>query len=92
MVARDTGHHLFSFFTNGSLCFKFDAAGRNIEYPCTGSVDAAGSACHDEIGFRIGVPRPKGITGLNQVINDKRILWSEIVDAIAALTLWRGLM
>ncbi len=76
-----------------ALCSKFDAAGRNIKYPCLGVIDAtAGSVCHDEIIFRIGVPRPKGITAFNQVINDNELSWIEIVSAIAAYTLWYGLI
>ena len=46
----------------------------------------AGSVCHDEIVFRIGVPRPKGITAFHQVIDDNKLSWIESVAAVAALT------
>jgi hypothetical protein len=64
---------LSGFFTNGSLCSKFDAAGRNIKYPCIGTINATGSVCHVEIGVRIGVPCPKRITAFHQVIRETGI-------------------
>lgn len=53
------------FFTSWSLCSKFDAAGRDIKYPIIGIINAVGSVRHDEIGVRIGVPGPKGITAFH---------------------------
>ena len=70
------------------LCSTFDAAGRNIKYPCLGVINAtAGSVCHDEISLRIGVPCPKGITCCHQVIQDEGLPRVDRISAIAALTL-----
>ena len=57
-----------------------------------GSINATGSVCHDEIGFRIWVPCPEGITAFDQVINDNKLLWIDVIGAIAADTLGCGLI
>ena len=78
---------------SSALCSKFDAAGRNIKYPCLGVINAtAGSVCHDEISLRIGVPCPKGIAAFHQVIEDKGLSRFDRVGAIAAYNLWYGLI
>ena len=80
------------FFTNGSLS-KLEAAGRDIKYPCVVTIINTGSSvCHDEILFRVGVPRPKGIAAFHQVIKDQSLSWIDTVGAIAAFPLGCGLI
>ena len=82
----------FGLLTDSWLWPKFDAAGGNIKHPCIGSIDAAGSVGHDEIGVRIGVPRPKGITAFHQVIDDNKLSWIERVATVATLAIRFGLI
>ena len=64
--------------------------GRNAKYPCIGisnAIDARGAVSHDEIGFRIGVPCPKGVAADNQVVNEDRLSWIDTVGAITTFPL-----
>ena len=79
-------------FMSRSLSSRFDAAGSNIKCPCFGTMDATRAVGHDEIVVRIRVPCPKGIAAFDQVINDNKLSWLERVTAIAAFTLWCGLL
>ena len=75
-----------------SLPSRLDTAGSNIKCPCFGTMNATRAVGHDEIGVGIRVPCPKRITAFDQVINDNKLSWLERVTAIAAFTLWCGLL
>src|ERR1700752_1094253 len=84
--------HLFRALNEVRSLSLVDSSGRNIKYSYIGTIYAtAGSVCHDEIVFRLGVPCPKCITAFHQIIKDKSLSWSDRVGAIAAYNLWYGL-